>query len=77
MYFGFKNHKPLLVTELIFSYNLKANGKILKDFYGGNQGDVNFQNGPQKSSLQLSMGFRKHIKSKSFKCRRIPEKLSL
>lgn len=33
------NHKLLFLTELIFSSNPKANGKILLGFYQGNQAD--------------------------------------
>ncbi len=36
-----KNHKNVFVTELIFSVNPKAKGKILLGFCGGNQGDAN------------------------------------
>lgn len=42
-----KNDKLLLVTELFFSNNLKANGKILLGFFRGNQGYTNFRFGLQ------------------------------
>jgi len=38
----FKNHKPLLATELIFCNNPKICGKFLLGFCWGNQGDANF-----------------------------------
>jgi len=37
-----KNHKLLLVTELIFCNDPKANGKKHSGFSRGNQGDGNF-----------------------------------